>query len=887
MDNWYQKSIEEISLLLKSDLQNGLDNEEVLARRKIYGQNDLEDKGIKTWRQMLWHEITDTMIIILLLAMVISGITGDLFDTFVIGFIILVNVFMGVFQEYKTEQALQTLRLKSSIKSRTIRNGTQEEIDASQLVPGDIVLLEAGVSVPADGRIIETVGLMTEESSLTGEPETIEKTTDTIGGENIPISDQTNMSFLGTMVISGRGKMIVVNTGMKTEIGNIAKLIQNSESQTPLQKRLAEMGKFMAWCALVVCIFIYILGIINGESFQVMTMTAISLAVAIVPESLPTVVTIVLALGAKKMLKQKALIRRLSAVETLGCVSIICTDKTGTLTQKGMKVHEICSLNKEEIIPVTYSESNFDTNYMLLGMVLCNDARGSNDETKEGIGDPTEIALLEKGAEFGYNQGLLEKKYPRIMEITFDSNRKLMSTLHSYQNNYIMFTKGAFDSLEPLCTMALGDNKIIPWKKEEIKIIAKRADEMAAKGMRILAMAFKLFDEKPQNLSNKDENQLVFLGLIGIENPLRKEVISAVKTCHSAGIKISMITGDHPLTAIAIGKKLGIYTDEKDIMQGSQLTQISYDELKDKVKDISIYARVSPEHKMKIVSALQDNNEIVAMTGDGINDAPALKKADIGVAMGIVGTDVSKQASDMVLLDDNFTTIVKAVEMGRTIYDNIRKFICYMLTANFAETVMMVFALAIGLPLPLLPIHILWINLFAEGLPAFALSMEPTEKEVMKRPVRPPGESVFAKGIGIHIIWVGSLMGLISLILMTVLGNSPQWQTMVLTTFAFQQLFHVLAIRSTRESIFKIGLLSNPILLVIVIIFACMQLAIIYLEPLQQIFKTTSLELNQLLMCVLIASIIFIFVEIEKCIFRWLMINSSKVRSRGKGGIFE
>jgi len=836
--------------------RNGLSADESQKRLSQYGHNRLEEKPGKSPLLIFFEQFTNILILILIVAAVISAFIGDLTDTIVILAIVLLNAVIGFFQEYRAERALAALKKLEIPAATIIRDGKHQQIPATEIMPGDIVVLTAGEIVPADIRLIESPNLMIDESSLTGESTPVEKSTNIIS-EETSLADRRNMTFKGTVITYGRGVGVVVTTGMSTELGRIAYLLQETEKiKTPLQIKLDVMGKRLAVAALLLCLIIFIAGVWRGESLQLMSLTAISLAVAAIPESLPAVITIVLALGAYRMSKVNALIRKLPAVETLGCVTAICSDKTGTLTQNKMKVEFIYD-GKE--LKKKWSLDTSDMNLIFKAMTLCNDASIDSDK---GIGDPTEIALLKAASKLGINKSELEKKYPRINEIPFDSFKKRMTTIHSSPENqeiHLAFMKGSVDSLLDTCSI---DNNI----KGQI---IKENEKMAGDGIRVLAVAYR---EIKKGISTAEvEKEFTFLGLVGMIDPPREEAYEAVKICMKAGIVPIMITGDHPSTAKSIAKRLGITNENGQTITGRDMEVLEPAHLNNLLSSVRIFARVSPEDKIRIVSALKEKGHIVAMTGDGVNDAPALKKADIGIAMGITGTDVSKEASDIILRNDNFATIVKAVYEGRVIYDNIRKFIRYMLSTNSGEILTMFFALMIGMPLPILPIQILWINLVTDSFPALALGVEPAEKNVMNRPPRDPKESIFARGLWQHIIWVGLLMSFGTLGVMAwglKYDDLDHARSMVFFTLAGFQMFHVMAIRSERESIFTLGLLSNKALLGAVVLTFILQLMITYTPILQRIFKTAPLSSIELFICVTISFSVFIAVEVEKAYFR-------------------
>ncbi len=778
---------------------------------------------------MFLDQFKDFMILVLIAAAVVAGIIGEPSDTIAIAVIVLLNAVLGFVQEYRAEKAMAALKKMAAPSATVIRGGRPEKITADRLVPGDLVILEAGQVVPADIRLIEAIQLRTEEAALTGESLPVEKETTSLREEDLPIGDRRNMAYKGTLVTYGRGQGLVTATGMRTELGRIATLLQaQEEGKTPLQKRLTSFGKKLAYAVLAICAIVFIAGLLRGEPPLLMLLTAISLAVAAIPEALPAVITISLALGAKKLVKQQALIRKLPAVETLGSVTYICSDKTGTLTLNRMTVEEIYAdgrLFRSEELPTAGPESaevplsgRNPLGMLLTALALSNDAR--LDTSGKVIGDPTEVALFNLAREKGLLREKLDEKFPRLAEIPFDSDRKLMTTFHPWENGRVIsFTKGAVEEIVERSEKAITSRG--PEDLDRPQIL-KIADRIAGDGLRALGFGLRIWDEIPDPLISEGvETGLTLIGIVGMMDPPRPEAGEAVAMCRSAGIRPVMITGDHPLTARVIAKRIGILEgDGKAVLTGRELDQLSLEEFENRVEKIQVYARVAPEQKLKIVKALQDKGQFVAMTGDGVNDAPALKRADIGIAMGITGTDVSKEASHMILMDDNFATIVKAVREGRKIYDNIRKFIRYLLTTNSGEIWTLFLAPFLGLPIPLLPIHILWVNLVTDGLPALALSAEKAEKDVMNRPPRNPRESIFAQGLGVHAIWVGLLMAGVVLGLQAgaIHQGDTHWQTMVFTTLCLLQLGHVMAIRSERESLFKQGLFSNKPLLASVLL---------------------------------------------------------------------
>lgn len=899
---WHQKETKDILDDLQSS-SKGLSSEEAQKRLLEYGPNELKEKEKRTLFMMFLDQFKDFMILVLIAAAIISGIIGEPADTIAIIVIVVLNAVIGFIQEYRAEKAMAALKKMAAHTALVLRGGMPANISASEIVPGDIVLLEAGKVVPADMRLIETAQLKVEEAALTGESIPVEKHIKALHDEMLPLGDRKNMAYKGTTVSYGRGAGITAATGMDTELGKIATMLQEEEEvKTPLQKRLAAFGKKLAIAVLAICAVVFGIGVFRGEPALLMLLTAISLAVAAIPEALPAVITISLALGAKKMVKQNALIRKLPAVETLGSVTYICSDKTGTLTQNRMRVeemyvderivtsYELRVMSKEEFDKLVTCHSSLVTFFNALA--LSNDAKPDRDGNI--IGDPTEVALFNIAKDKGFDKNEMENQMPRVAEIPFDSDRKCMTTFHEVKSeklkikseeleklltsnfqlptsNFISFTKGAIEVLLEKSDGILKSGGTVKIDREEIHRVNER---MAADGLRVLCIAMRGWNELPSDMSHENvERGLIIIGLVGMMDPPREEAREAVAMCQTAGIKPVMITGDHPITAWAIARRIGII-EEDDVhfntITGRELEKLSLQEFEERVEHIRVYARVAPEQKLKIVKALQDKGQFVAMTGDGVNDAPALKRADIGVAMGITGTDVAKESAHMILMDDNFATIVKAVKEGRKIYDNIRKFIKYLLTTNSGEIWTLFFAPLVGLPIPLLPIHILWINLVTDGLPALALSAEPAEGDVMSRPPMHPKESIFAHGLGLHAIWVGLLMGGVVLFVQAwaIRTEHAHWQTIVFTVLCLTQLGHVLAIRSEKESLFKIGLFSNKSLLGAVVLSFVFQMLTIYVPFLNPIFKTEPLTFNELLFTLVLSSIVFFAVEIEKLIRR-------------------
>jgi Ca2+-transporting ATPase len=889
--HWHQKSIKNIFNELLSS-PNGLSEVEARKRLEKYGLNVLKETKKRTPFMMFLDQFKDFMIIVLIVAAIVSGIIGELSDTIAIVVIVVLNAIVGFVQEYRAEKAMAALKKMAAQTATVIREGTPLDIPASELVPGDMVTLEAGKIVPADMRLIEGAQLKVEEAALTGESIPVEKHIKVLHEGVIPLGDRKNMAYKGTTVSYGRGTGIVVATGMKTELGKIATMLQEEEEvKTPLQKRLAGFGQKLAIAILAVCAVIFSIGIFRGEPTLLMLLTAISLAVAAIPEALPAVVTISLALGAKKMVRQNALIKKLPAVETLGSVTYICSDKTGTLTLNQMTVEKIYVDGKliRSQKPEVRSRKDKVYDYLMTALALSNDA--ALDKDGKAIGDPTEIALYIAAQDAGFKKDILVKDFPRIAEIPFDSERKCMTTIHKWSRGQVVKdSSGKINHLlEPLNPRILESSQFISFTKGAVEVLIEKSDntltseglknidaeeifrvneKMAADGLRVIAIGIRRWDALPDDITPETtEKDITFLGFVGLMDPPREEAKEAVTFCKTAGIKPVMITGDHPLTAKAVAKRLGILEDDsRSIITGKELAELPMEEFEERVEKIKVYARVAPEQKLKIVKALQDKGQFIAMTGDGVNDAPALKRADIGVAMGITGTDVAKETSHMILLDDNFATIVNAVREGRKIYDNIRKFIKYLLSSNSGEVWTLFLAPFFGLPIPLLPIHILWINLMTDALPALALSVEPEGSDVMKRPPRHPKESIFAHGLGFYCFWVGLLMAGITIFTQawSIKTGHYHWQTMVFTVLCLSQFGNALAVRSEKESLFRIGLLSNKPLLGAIILSFIFQMATIYVPFLNPIFKTQPLALDELFITLGLSSIVFFAIEVEK-----------------------
>lgn len=855
---WYQLNPSE-TLERTGSSAIGLSSPEASARLREYGPNELEvKKRVPAWLLFL-NQFRDFMIIGLILAALISGLISELSDALIILAIVLLNAVLGFTQEYRSQKAMEALKKLAIPRTRVRRDGILKVLDSSQLVPGDQVELEAGDMVPADLRLFEAHSLKIDETSLTGESFPVDKDPDPIGDPEVPLGDRKNLAFRGTLITNGRGSGIVVETGMRTEFGRIALLLQEKELLTPLQVRMRDFGKKLLYIIGIICAILFGVGILRGEQPLDMFLLAISLAVAAIPEGLPALITLALAQGARKMARKNALIRKLPAIETLGSVSYICTDKTGTLTQNNMQVEKV----------LTYPLSRFPAGlvpFLELAMSLNQDLRHDPDGSWNG--DPTEMALAAYIAKTLGPDSLadLRTAYPRVAELPFDANRKCMTTIHSYGPIFLAITKGAPETLGSLSDDPLTGTRI-----------QEDARNLSAAGFRVLAFAYRLLDRLPEPLlPDLVESGLIPGGLAALADPPRPEAFEAVQQCRQAGIRVVMITGDHPETAAAIGRRLGILAQDGLVVTGRELGRWTPDELDQRVEKIRVYARVSPEQKLIIVKSLQRRNQFVAMTGDGVNDAPSLRRANMGIAMGITGTDMSKEAADMILLDDNFATIVQAVKEGRRIYENIRKFIFYMMTCNGAEIWTLFLAPLLGLPIPLLAVQILWINLVTDGLPGLSLAGEPAEPDIMKRPPRPASEGLFSEGIGYRILWMGLLMAASTLGLQAwaIHTGDTHWQTMVFSVLALVQLGHALAISSQDELIYRKGLGSNPALIAALVGTFFLQLGVIYLPLAHRIFHTQSLSLKELLITLGVSALVFHAAEADKY-FR----NRRKIRS--------
>ncbi|WP_114970183.1 cation-translocating P-type ATPase [Rhodoferax ferrireducens] len=866
-DHWHLHDAHELARRHGVDPGHGLHEDEASRRAQAHGPNEIQGRpGRSLWGQFL-DQFKDFMVLVLIGAAVISGVIGDLIDTLAILVIVLLNAAIGFVQAWRADRAMAALQQLAATQATVLRGGQAQVIPASELVPGDIVLLEAGNQIPADLRLIEIAQLKVDESALTGESVTVAKHTATLNGVAHSLGDRLNMAFKGTTATHGRGRGLVVATGMATELGKVAGLLdRDTDRSTPLQLRLAAFGKRLALAVIAICVVIFLVGVMRGEAPVLMILTAVSLAVAAIPEALPAVVTVLLALGARRMVALNALIRRLPSVETLGSVTFICSDKTGTLTQNRMHAELLLADGQEWVPAIDASGSALAGPLhleLLRAAALCNDA----SRNREGLwqGDPTETALTQVALEAGLDKAELDRQFERVQELPFDSERKRMSTVHRLEQGFLAYTKGAPESVIPLCGEQWRADGTVPLQQADV---LAAAEAMAARGLRVLALACRTHAALPvPGEIEPVESGLSLIGLIGLIDPPRPEAALAVRDCQTAGITPVMITGDHPATALAIARRLGIVVDGyAEVLNGLELASMDDAALRERVASVRVYARVDPAQKIRIVEALQARGEFVAMTGDGVNDAPALKRADIGVAMGRGGTDVAREAASLVLLDDNFATIVAAVREGRRIYDNIRKFVRYAMTGNSGEIWTIFLAPMLGLPIPLLPIHILWVNLVTDGLPGLALAAEPAERGIMQRPPRAPQESLFAHGLWQHILWVGLLIGGLCLLVQawaTSTGHA-HWQTMVFTVLTLSQMAHVLAIRSETESLWRLGLGSNRPLLGAVLLTFVLQLATIYVPVLNPIFKTEPLSLPELLLCLGASGVVFVAVEIEK-----------------------
>lgn len=944
---WHTLDVEKTLSELGSDTETGLTAQQVEERLQQYGPNELEETAGRSSWEILLDQFKNIMLVMLIAVAIISGVL-DLIslqqgkadggvpfkDTIAIMAIVILNGILGYLQESRAEKALAALKRLSSPKVRVIRNGRTIEIEGKQLVPGDIMLLEAGVQVSADARLIEASNLQVREAALTGEAHAVNKQVEVPLQEDTPLGDRINLVYQGTEVVHGRGTAVVTGTGMRTELGKIAEMLQAVESEpTPLQQRMTQLGNVLVTGSLILVALVIVGGMLksyidegrfNGTVLQELVEVSLSMAVAVVPEGLPAVITVTLALGTQRMVRRSALIRKLPAVETLGSVTTICSDKTGTLTQNKMVVQQVATvtetfsvtgegytptgefkINAQSVQPEQYPELQT----LLLACVVCNDAllqqeapntqsNGKGKATPNAanewtiLGDPTEGALLSLAGKSGLEKASLNRQFKRVGEFPFSSERKRMSVICEGRTQnvaqqardfpFVMFTKGSPELILERCKTYQPGNTVETLTDSQRQQILQQNNQMAGAGLRVLGFAYKPLDSRPPEASDETtERDLIWLGLVGMLDAPRSEVREAVEQCRYAGIRPIMITGDHQLTAQAIAQDLGIAKPGDRALSGQELQRLSQEELEQEVEHVSIYARVSPEHKLRIVQALQSRGKFTAMTGDGVNDAPALKQADIGIAMGITGTDVSKEASDMVLLDDNFATIVHAVEEGRVVYTNIRRFIKYILGSNIGEVLTIAAAPIIGLGgVPLSPLQILWMNLVTDGLPALALAVEPPEPDVMKRPPFSPRESIFARGLGSYMVRIGIVFAIISIALMVwaynytdpangYTGDRDTWKTIVFTSLCIAQMGHALSVRSVSRLMIEVNPFTNPYLLWAVLVTTALQLALVYVPPLQAFFGTHPLSLTELAICLGFSSLLFVWVELEKLFFRF------------------
>ena len=856
---WYTKSVDEISEILNTNEKMGLDEEEAIKRVEIYGLNKIENKKSESILVRFLKQFNDFMIIILIIASIISaGISyiegsNEYFDSIIIIAIVIFNAIMGLLQESKAEKAIESLKKMSAPMAKVKRNGKIINIENERVVPGDVVILESGSFVPADCRIINAYNLKIEESSLTGETTSVNKISNTIFEKEIPIGDMKNIAFGGTIVTNGHGEAIVTETGMNTKVGKIAQMIISDEAPlTPIQKRLEQVSKGIGTACLIICFVIFVIGIMKKTEPLEMFMTSVGLAVAAIPEGMPAIVTIMLSIGVTRIAKKNAIIRKLPAVETLGSSRIICSDKTGTLTQNKMKIVQIKG----------------DKDFILELGSMCTECNIIYDNQKiYAEGEATEVAIVNCALDNNINKDSLYEMYPKVNEIPFESSRKLMTTIHRLNNGmYRVITKGAPDVLLYRCSNYVEGNSIFKLKEEKKEEIQNKNNKMAGKALRVLAVAYKDVDALPSKIDSLSvENELNFVGLIGIKDPIREGVIEAIQTCRKAGIKTVMITGDHIITAKAIAKEIGILKGVDIAITGQELDKIPQIELEKNIMKYSVFARVSPEHKVRIVKAFQSTGAVVAMTGDGVNDAPALKNADIGIAMGLNGTDVAKNAADMVLTDDNFVTIVESVKQGRCIYENIRKCIRFLISTNIGEIVTIFVGMLLGMPSPLLAIQLLWINLVTDSIPGIALGLENPDKDIMNKKPIDPKKGIFADGLFGKIFAEGFMIGILTLVAFSI-GNRYSLEvgrTMAFVSLGILELVHCFNVRS-EESIFKKGILSNKYLLGAFIIGTILQIGVAIIPSVAQVFELTQLNTTQWIYVAIISILPIIIVEIQK-----------------------
>ncbi|MFB5194115.1 calcium-translocating P-type ATPase, SERCA-type [Neobacillus sp. KR4-4] len=875
---FHEMKIDQVEKALETDFSSGLSQEEVKKRVKLHGLNELDEGEKQSALLLFFSQFKDFMVLVLLAATLISGLLGEYIDAIAIIAIVIINGFLGFFQERRAEKSLQALKELSAPQVSVLRDGQWIKIPSKEIVIGDVLKFTSGDRIGADVRVIESNSLEIEESALTGESVPVSKHTESLANPNPGIGDMENIAFMGTMITRGSGVGVVIATGMKTAMGQIADLLQNAQTQeTPLQRRLEQLGKILITVALLLTVLVVVVGVLRGHDIYEMFLAGVSLAVAAIPEGLPAIVTVALSLGVQKMIKKNAIVRKLPAVETLGCASVICSDKTGTMTQNKMTVTHLWSGGQTWTVDgVGYQpQGNFYRNerninpkdekalqQMLIFGMLCNHSDlVVRDDDYFLDGDPTEGALLVSAMKAGFDRPKLLDEFTIIKEFPFDSARKMMSVhVKDKQGRNFIVTKGAPDVLLGISESVLWDERTQFLNKETQSKVQEAINGLASQALRTIAIAFKPIQANTVILSEHEaEKNLTLIGIQGMIDPPRPEVKKAVKECKEAGIKTVMITGDHVITAKAIASQLGIITNKSKVLDGNALSQMSVEELEEVVDDVSVFARVSPEHKLKIVKALQNRGHIVAMTGDGVNDAPAIKAADIGVAMGITGTDVAKEASALVLLDDNFATIKAAIVEGRNIYENIRKFVRYLLASNVGEILVMLFAMVLALPLPLIPIQILWVNLVTDGLPAMALGLDRPEENVMKRKPRSPDEGVFSRGLGWKVVSRGFLIGIVTLLsFMVVYHNDPTQlqyaQTVAFATLVMAQLIHVFDCRS-EKSVLSRNPFGNPYLVWAVVSSLVLMLVVIYYQPLQPVFHTLPIAAKDWLLIVGLSSI--------------------------------
>lgn len=867
---WFKKKLEDVIQELNTNISFGLSCNEAKKRLLQYGENKLISQKKKTVLELFMEQLKDVMIYILFAAAIISFIMGEITDSVIILIVIFVNAIIGVLQESKAEKALEELTKLSTPKALVRRDGEIIEVPSEEVVIGDIVIVDAGRYIPADLRLIESINLKIDESTFTGESVPSEKNANIIIEDiKSPIGDRVNMAYMSTLSTYGRGVGIVVATGMNTEIGKIAKILDNEEKDsTPLQKRLNKLGKFLGVLAVSICALIFIISLLQGRNWLDMLLTSISLAVASIPEGLAAIVAIVLALGVQRMIKLNAIVKKLPAVETLGSVNIICSDKTGTLTLNKMTVQKL--FVNDNILNISLDNTNCSEYKLLIeAMVLCNDAT-SNNTSKTG--DPTEIALIDVGNKVNLFKDELNAEHKRVAEIPFDSDRKLMTTVHDYNNTYKVFTKGAIDSLFKICNKILINGEIIPLTSDKKELLLSKANLMSNSALRVLAASYKEINTSDIDLTTLEENQ-IFIGFMAMIDPPREEVKNSIKKCKSAGITPIMITGDHKNTAFAIASELDIADNINECLSGAEIDDYNQEEFNTIVSKFKVFARVSPEHKVKIVKAFKSQGNIVSMTGDGVNDAPSLRAADIGVAMGITGTDVAKGAADMILTDDNFSTIVNAVEEGRNIYNNIKKSIIFLLSCNLGEIIALFFAILLNWSTPLLPIHILWVNLITDSFPALSLGFDPKDSSVMDEPPKNPNESLFAGHMKIYLVLNGLLIGFLTLFAFKLAeklypNSLIHAQTMAFVVLSISQLFFALNMRNSKKSIFTIGIFANKPLIASIAFGILIQFIIISIPFFSVIFKVYSLTLRDWGVALLISIIPLVVNEILKFFIR-------------------